>query len=258
MALFRNWMTSRDTATLLRLRLLESAKFFSPSDYNQIFDGQLEKLIHRLPDDEARQTATAMKGFEWANYIVRSLQRSGFKDDDAVQEHFHQIAVKLLVSPGGLFARWEPERHGPLERRFRTSVWNAIRNIVQKRQNWRKWMTAVDPTTMAGQFAGRAPYSDLIDQFRNLVAQRLGPLAAAILDQKLAGEDAIKMVGKAEFGTPSAYYIKAETRAIKELAQQFAQQTGDPVFLNKLVKAMDSERATVAKRQQAVAARQAR
>jgi len=59
----------------------------------------------------------------------------------------------------------------------------------------------------------------LIDQFRQLVAERLGKLAVAILDQKLAGEDAKNLVGKAANGTPSAYYIRRETRAIKELAQ---------------------------------------
>ena len=50
---------------------------------------------------------------------------------------------------------------------------------------------------MAGQFPGRAPYSDLIDQFRSLVAERLGKLASEILDAKLAGEDAKNLVGKA-------------------------------------------------------------
>ncbi len=255
MALFLNWMTFRDTATLLRLRLLEHADYFRPSDYDQIFDGQLEKLIHGLPNGEARQQAIAMKGFDWANYIVRSLQRSGFKDDD-VQEHFHQIVVKLLVEPGRLF-KWEPKRHGPLDRRFRTSVWNSIRNITEKARNRRRWMTTVDPSIMAGQFPGRAPYSDLIDQFRQLVVQRLGPLAAVILDQKLAGEDANRLVGKAEFGTPTAYYIKGETRAIKQLARQFAAQSGDPAFLHLVNQAFDAEAATVARRRQATAARQA-
>jgi hypothetical protein len=253
MALFLNWMASRDTATLLRLRLLEAAQFFNPSDYNQIFDGQLEKLIRRLPDGEARQQAMAMNGFDWANYIVRSLQRSGFKDDD-VQEHFHATVVRLLISPGGLFARWEPGKHGPLERRFRASTWNAIRNLVEKTKNRRKWMTAVDPNVMAGQFVGRQPYSDLIDQFRSLVAEKLGPLAMAILDRKIAGEDANKMVGKPEFGTPSAFYIRRETRAIKELARRFAAQSGDPAFLGMMNRAFSAEAATVAKRQ---AARQA-
>jgi hypothetical protein len=254
MALFRNWMTSRDTATLLRLRLLESAQYFDPAAYNQVFDGQLEKLIHRLPDGEARQQAMAMKGFDWANYVVRSLQRSGFKDDD-VQEHFHQLVVKLLVSPGRLFRGWEPKRHGPLDRRFRTSVWNGIRNAQEKGRNRRKWMNAVDPAAMADRFAGREPYSDLIDQFRQLVAQRLGKLALEILDARLAGEDSKKLVGKAANGTASAYYIKAEVRAIKQLAQQFASQSGDPGFLNMVDRAFSAEAATVEKRKAAVAAR---
>jgi hypothetical protein len=255
MALFRNWMTSRDTATLLRLRLLESAAFFSPGDYNPLFDAELEKVILRIHDPELRQQVSELK-IDWANYIVRSLQRSGFKDDD-IQEHFHAIVVRLLVSPGGLFARWQPGKHGPLERRFRTSVWNSIRNLVEKTKNRRKWMTSHDPSIMADRYAGRAPYSDLIDQFRSLVAERLGKLASEILDAKLSGEDAKNLVGKAANGTASAYYIKQEIRGIKELAYEFAQQTGDQVFLNKLAKAMESGRATVAKRQQAVAARQA-
>jgi hypothetical protein len=256
MAMFFDWLVFRDTATLLRLRLLESAEWFNPSDYNQIFDGQLEKLIHRLPDGEARQQAMTLRGFDWANYIVRSLQRSGFKDDD-IQEHFHQIVIKLLVEPGRLFKGWEPQRHGPLDRRHRRSIWNLIRNIVQKRQNQRKWMTAVDPVAMADRFAGRAPYSDLIDQFRNLVAQRLGKLALEILDARLAGEDSKKLVGKAANGTASAYYIRRETSALKRLAYEFAQQTGDPAFLRLVDQAFSAQAATVKKRQQATAARQA-
>ena len=256
MALFLNWMVFRDTATLLRLRLLEHADFFRPSDYNPLFDSELAKVIARIHDPDLRQQVSELKGFDWANYIVRSLQRSGFKDDD-VQEHFHQLVVKLLVSPGRLFRGWEPQKHGPLDRRFRTSVWNGIRNAQEKSRNRRKWMNAVDPTAMADQYAGRQPYSDVIDQFRQLVAQRLGKLALEILDQKLAGEDANKMVGKSQYGTPSAYYIKGETRAIKELARQFATQSGDSAFLRLLDRAFDAEAATVAKRRQATAARQA-
>ena len=72
-----------------------------------------------------------MKGFDWAGYIIHSLARAGFRDDDQ-QEHFHNIAVKLLVSPGNLFRAWKPGHHGPLERRFRRSVWNAIRNVSRE------------------------------------------------------------------------------------------------------------------------------
>jgi hypothetical protein len=252
MALFIDWMVFRDVATLLQL--LESAHFFNPQSYNQVFDSELEKLIHRLPNGEARQQAIQMRTFDLAGYLERSLLRAGYKSDD-VQEHFHQIVIKLLVEPGRLFRGWEPHRHGPLDRRFRRSVWNAIRNAQEKAQNRRKWMTAVDPTVMAGQFAGRAPYSDLTDEFRSLVAQRLGPLAAAILDARLAGRDMKDLVGMASIGTPSAYYIKREVQAIKELARQFATRLGDPAFAAMVTRAMEQEAATVAKRQAAVAAK---
>jgi hypothetical protein len=253
MAMFLNWLVNQNTATLLRLRLLEHADFFNPSDYNPLFNSELEKVIARIHDPNLRQQVSELQNFDWANYVVRSLQRSGFKDDD-IQEHFHQLVIKLLVSPGRLFAGWEPQRHGPLDRRFRTSVWNGIRNAQAKTRNRRKWVNAVDPTVLAGQFAGMAPYSDVVDQFRSLVAQRLGKLALEILDTRLAGKETKKMVGKAEFGTPSAFFVKKEVQAIKELARQFAAQSGDLEFLRLVNQAFSAQAATVAKRKAAVAA----
>jgi hypothetical protein len=47
-----------------------------------------------------------------------------------------------------------------------------------------------DPSIMARQFAGRQAYSNMIDQFRQLVASRLGILATAILDAKLSKQNA--------------------------------------------------------------------
>ena len=151
MAMFFDWMVFRDAATLLRL--LESADFFNPQDYDAVFNSELEKMIRRLPEGEAKQQASGMRGFDWGNYISRSLLRSGFRDDDQ-QEAFHQITIQLLLEPGKLYRGWLPGKHGPLDRRFRRSVWNAIRNIQEKSRNRRKWMTAVDPSVMAGQYAG--------------------------------------------------------------------------------------------------------
>lgn len=254
MVAFFDWFIHRDTLALLRL--LESAEWFDPQAFNPVFQQQLDALLNRITDSEARRQVSELRTFDFGNYISRSLRRAGFRDDEE-QEAFQQVIFKLVVSPPGrLFARWEPGKHGPLERRFRAATWNAIRNIAEKARNRRRWMTSHDPSIMAGQFAGRAPYSDLIDQFRSLVAQKLGPLATAILDRKIAGEDSSKMVGRAEFGTPSAYYIRREVSAIKELARQFARETGDKVFLNMVNQAFSAQSATVAKRQQATAARQ--
>ena len=118
-------------------------------------------------------------------------------------------------------------------------------------------MVSANPVAMAGQYAGREPYSDLIDEFRQLVSQRLGKLALAILDGRLSGEETKKLVGKAEIGTPSAFYVKREVSAIKQLALQFAQQAGDPAFASMLSRALEREAATVEKRRQSMAARQA-
>ncbi len=257
MSLFLNWLTFRDTATLLRLRLLEHAEFFRPGDYAPLFDAELEKVIARIHDPNLRRQVEGLKGFDWANYISRSLLRAGFRDDDQ-QEAFHSIAIKLLVSPGGLFARWEPGKHGPLERRFRTSVWNAIRNAQEKSHNHSRRFTAADPTTMASMYAGRqSSNSNLIEQFRELVKERLGDLALAILDERLQGKDTKNLVGKSEFGTPSAFYVKKQVQAIKKLADAFAARHGDSDFSNLLAKAMNAEMQTIAKRQRAMAAKSA-
>ena len=98
-------MAFRDAAALLGL--LEAAEYFDPASYNPVFEAELEKLLNRLTDNKARQQAAEMRGFDWGNYISRSLQRAGFQDDDQ-QEHFQAIAIKLLVEPGKLFM-WNPE-----------------------------------------------------------------------------------------------------------------------------------------------------
>jgi hypothetical protein len=251
MALFTHWMVFRDVATLLRL--LETAEYFDPASYNPVFEGELEKLIHRLGQSKAAQSASEMRGFDWGNYIARSLLRGGFRDDDQ-QEAFQHVVFNLLVSPGKLFRGYDPSRHGPLDRRLKQSVWNALRNISEKSRNRRKRVALTDPTVLADTMPGRQPYSDLIDQFRQMVGQHLGSLAVQILDQRLRGEDTKELVTN---GTASAFYVKREVGEIKKLAERFAARLGDPAFARMVAGAMEAEAETVAKRKSALAARQA-
>jgi hypothetical protein len=248
MITFLNWLVVHDTEDLLRL--LENAEYFNPSNYNPVFEGELKKLALSHPDPEVQQQIAALRGFDFAHYISHSLARAGFRGDD-VETYFHDLIMKLLLSPGKVFKGWNPAKHGPLERRFRRSVWNGIRNLAEKVQNRRKVVTLADPSIMAQQHPGRQPYSGLLDDFRRLIAEKLGTLAAAILDQRLAGEDIKDMVGRAAFGSPSAYSIKREVGEIKKLAHRFASQSGDAMFLRRVKKAMAGEAATVAKRQAA-------
>ena len=252
---FLDWFNQLDAAGLLQL--LEAALYFDPESYNSVFQRELEALLNRITDEGARQEIMDLQGFDWAGYILNSLKRAGIRDEDAQQEDFHQIVVRLLVSPGKLF-HWNPGEHGPLERRFKASVWNNIRNIVEKNRNRRKWMQNADPVEIAERTPQRASHSqEIIDLFRKLVRQRLGELALAILDQRLAGKETKNLVGNVEFGMPSAFSVKRTVGEIKELAQRFAARIGDSDFANMVSKAMERESATIEKRKMAMAAKSA-
>ena len=244
------WFEQLDTAGLLRL--LESAEFFRPESYNSVFQKGLEELLNRITDEGARQQILALQGFDWAAYILNSLKRAGIKDDDAQQEAFHEIAVKLLVSPGKLF-HWNPAEHGPLALRFKAAVWNSIRNLISKRRNRRKWMQTADPVAMAERHPSKEADSTVIDVFRRLVRQRLGELALQILDQRLSGKETKKLVG---IGTTSAFYVKRAVGEIKDLAGRFATKIGDSNFADMVSRAMAAESETIEKRKRSLAARQ--
>jgi hypothetical protein len=249
MITFLDWLIVQNTTEAL-LRLLENAEYFDPVAYNPVFEGELAKLLDRIHDPEVRKQIEALRGFDFGNYVARSLVRAGFRGD-SVQEYFHDLVMKLLLSPGKVFRAWNPARHGPLERRFRASVWNAIRNIVEKIRNRRKVVTLTDPAVMAERNPARQAYSAVLDDFRQFVVDRLGQLAAKILDWRMEGRDTKDMVGRPELGSPSVYSIKREVGEIKKLAHRFAMESGDPAFLQKVEKALAGEAATVAKRQAA-------
>ena len=188
---------------------------------------ELDDLLERTDQRRSEATDFSFARVRLSNYLLNSLKRAGIRDDDSQQEAFQKIAVRLLVSPGKLF-HWNPEEHGPLGSSLQIISWNAIRNIVEKRRNRRKWMQNADPVAIAERTPGRESRSqEIIDVFRQLVKERLGNLAVQILDQRLSGEETKKMVG---IGTASAFYVKKEVQAIKELAQRFAFRIGDQSF----------------------------
>jgi hypothetical protein len=249
MITFLDWLTVHDDTESL-LRLLENAEYFTPASYNSVFEAELEKLAQRHRDPEVQNQIEAMKGFDFGNYIARSLVRAGFRNDD-VQEHFHQLIMKLILSPGQVFRGWNPKVHGPLERRLRASVWNAIRAIIQKTHNRQKRVTLTDPAVMAERNPSRQPYSGVLDEFRRVVAEKLGKLALALFDWRMEGNDTKDFPGLPNSARPGKYVIKREVQGIKALAHRFSMESGDPAFLKMVEKAMAGEAATVAKRQAA-------
>ena len=94
---------------------------------------------------------------------------------------------------------------------------------------------------------------DVVRDFRRLVRQRLGSVAVAVLDTRLAGEETKSLVGSASLGSPGKWIIKRTVCQIKALARDFF--SGDPEMLRKIEKAMAEEEETVEKRRTTTAAR---
>jgi hypothetical protein len=87
---------------------------------------------------------------------------------------------------------------------------------------------------------------DVVAGFRNLVSERLGELALAILDVRLAGGQTNSLLGRPNLGRPSKSRIKQIVRRIKQLAHQYAIDRNDPDLLNQVEKAMRGEAASAA------------
>jgi hypothetical protein len=240
--------------------LLEAAWYsFDPQAYNALFDSELEKVIARVRDPRSLE---AMRGFDWLSYIVGSVWHAGFLDKRERDEKTHEIVTKLLM--GKLFRGYDPRIHGPIELRFRRSVGNAIRNLVEKERNRRRNV----PTVPIGQefVPGSVTAEDLpaksaqdddekiIHDFRELVRRRLGDLALAVLDARLSGEQTKSLVGSPALGSPGKWRIKMLVQEIKRLAREFFRD--DPELLRRIERATEAEQETIGRRRAAMAARQ--
>ena len=74
--------------------------------YNDLFRQELERLLSRLTDPIQRQHAESMLDFDWTRYMAGAIRRSaGITSQDEIDEKVHEIAIRMLVSPGGLFQR---------------------------------------------------------------------------------------------------------------------------------------------------------
>ena len=90
------------------------------------------------------------------------MRNAGYRDERAVQERTHDIVTKLLT--GALFRAYDEKAHGPLDLRFKRSVANAVRNMVEKERNRRRFI----PTVSIGQEfqSGGVRPDDLPDRIR--------------------------------------------------------------------------------------------
>jgi hypothetical protein len=254
MKTFIEWITHADI--LARLHLIENYFSFDPQQYNRLFQEELEKLLQRVTDPAHREALESMRSFNWVGYISSAI-RSNVKGEREIQERTHDIVAKLLT--GTLFRGFDETRSGPMPQRFKTAVANALKNVRAKEANRRKYLPSVpisnefEPGSVAndellGRLAWRGEDREMVEHFRHLVRERLGELALAVLDARLAGQETQSLVGNEELGRPDKNRIKSVVRQIKELARSYAETTGDPGFVRDVDRAMGRERATIDRR----------
>lgn len=254
---FTNWLIWRRPACSDLLRILEVSELFDSEGMNELFYQELHQWIQAFPHHETH--LAPLLRFNFVGYIARSLRNAGFQDHD-IDQLVHEVIVKLLVAPGGLF-NVSPDQ-APFEPRFKASVRNAIINLVQKHRIRQRRIPSVsinqDSETAPVQIAARSDVpldGDAIEAFRKLVRNRLGDAALAILDLRLNGGDLRSAIHNPDFGNPSSYRVKVIVHGIKKLAEEFAEERGDEGFVRQVRRAMAGSNEVVERR---VAGNQAR
>lgn len=255
MRTFIEWLCHADL--LARLTLIETHYSFDPHQYNKLFRDELHKLLQRVNDPTHRQALESMRDFDWIAYVAASVRGSGVRGEREIQERTHDLVAKLLT--GTLFRGFDEQKSGPLPLRFKVAVANAIRNMRSKEFNRRKYLPSVPITNefepgavsdneLMTRLTWRGEDGEVVEGFRRLVKERLGELALAVLDSRLAGQQTQSLVGAEELGKPDKNRIKSIVRQIKELARSYAETTGDPGFVRDVDRAMGRERETIDRR----------
>ncbi len=250
---------------LARLRLIESYYSFDPTQYNRLFDDELAK-VGAVSAPEHQEALERLRGFNWVGYIAKSLRNADYHDQREIQERTHDIVVKLLI--GTLFRGFDERASGPMDRRFKRAVANAVKNVTERERNRRRLLPSISigheftpGGITADELPGRqapARGEDIVDDFRSFVRARLGQLGLAILDARLSGEETKSLENRADLGSPSRYVIKRVVQEVKGLGKEYAERLGDPAFLRQIERAVEREGATVQKRLSTTTARQIR
>lgn len=235
---FSEWLNADKN---LVLKLMEVSTEFPKSEINEImFYRQIRRLLNTA-SSEQKKDLEQMLDFDYVGYIGKSLRNAGFREAD-IDSMTQDIIVRLLIDPGNLFLGW---RGQPLLARFKTSVRNAILNMVEKKRRRRRYFTssAFDQYDIPSKDLPHGHEEDAIENFRKEVRQRLGDFALAVLDARLNGESTKSLVGSPGFGNPPTLYkIKNTVQAIKKLATEYFI---DPELQRMIQMALDAESRTL-------------
>jgi hypothetical protein len=172
----------------LWLLVLESGRF-DRAGFNAVFRRQLAELLPRVTDARRRASLEAMQDFDFDGYILAALRNAGFTDQQEREQAAHDVVVHLLISPGQLFAGYDPASSGPMEARFRLSVQNAVRNLLRSRRR-------PEPTSRAigiGHDPRELPADAIPDRRHPEVDNEMLAAFLAFLRREV-GEDAVRLL----------------------------------------------------------------
>ncbi len=212
------------------LLLVESGRF-DRDGFNALFRRQLAELLPRVTDERRRASLEAMRGTDFVAYILAALRNAGLGDDRDREEAAHDVIVQLLVSPGKLFAGYDPDRSGPMEARFSLSVRNAVSNVLRSRRR-REPMNRAIGAVDAVPDRRREDADDVMAAFLKFLRAEAGDDAVRLLtvklDDDLSQRDVIRHPAFAGLGE---WRIRRLMTQIKDAATAFARRQGDDGFL---------------------------
>ena len=237
---------------VLDFRLWLLRENFDPATYDALFNKELDAVWPTIRNADDRNRLAAMRG-GWTRYIAACLRNSGVRDQGDLEEKIHDIVVKLLVSPGGLFKNYDPTRHGPIDLRFKRSVSNAAKNLAsleKSRRNFLRTAPHAGYEPGAEELPAR-PETDhdetILDGFRTFLQTELGDLAVWVFNARMEGREMADLV-LPNLDRPSRYRVKQAVQQIKSAARKYAHQLNDPSFLRRVEDLFRAEAETVARR----------
>lgn len=224
---------------LRKIRLCEVTEYFPRRIFNDIFHETCNGIFDQEElSTEVRDDLFKLSKLDLVGYVDSSLRRSGFQDFE-LDELVSEILVRLLVTPGSLFKKWD--RQGILSARLKVAIRNAVITLAKKNKTKKKSLQEL-PENLPSSEVQCADDPQLIQRFRNELHRRIGEPAVMVFDCRLAGEDIKTLIGSEGIGT--SYRLKQLVSRIKEVASTF----GDECFQAMAAKMQVREGETLRKR----------
>ncbi len=178
---------------------------------NDLWRAELDRILTTEDlSEEKRADLGRLRSLNLVAYADSSVRRSGVDEADR-DEVVHDLLVRLLVTPGSLFKKWD--RKSPMSARLKVAIRNSIFTLAKKRQRRARRYQEL-PDTVASR-----PCADnigLINAFRDALQRQHGDSHLRVLDVRLAGNDIKGLISSEGI---SAYRLKQIVQDIKKFAQ---------------------------------------